>query len=86
MHLNIASALSVVHPENGLYSFRPECALDKVLAVQGASRDWNSNVIIDNFSSSGSTWRLTRVDGDWYTITAIHSDLALSVADAQTVT
>ena len=86
VHLNIASALSVVHPENGLYSFRPECALDKVLAVQGASRDWNSNVIIDNFSSSGSTWRLTRVDGDWYTITAIHSDLALSVADAQTVT
>lgn len=85
-HLNIANALSVVHPENGLYSLRPECALDKVLAVQGASRDWSSNVIIDNFSSSSSTWRLTRVDGDWYTITAIHSDLALKVADTQTAT
>ena len=84
--LNIANALSIVHPENGLYSLRPECALDKVLSVQGASKDWNANVVLDNFNSNGSTWRLTRVDGDWYTITAIHSDLALKVADTLTST
>lgn len=84
--LNIASAMSVVPPDNGLYFLRPECALDKVLSVQNASKNWGANVVIDNLNSNASTWKLTRVAGDWYTITAIHSDLSLNVADTQTST
>ena len=86
VNLNIANALSIVHPDNGLYFLRPECALDKVLSVQDASKNWGANVIIDNSNSNASIWKLTKVDGDWYTITAVHSDLSLNVADTQTST
>ena len=86
VHLTIANALPIVHPDNGVYVLRPECALDKVLAVQDAGKNWGANVIIDNSNSNASTWKLTKVDGDWYTITAVHSDLSLNVADTQTST
>lgn len=72
--------LPIYYPANGYYKIIPECARDKALAVQNAGKNYDSNVIIDNFNSGGSLWKIERVNNDWYKVVAVHSDLALDIS------
>lgn len=80
-----AFALSVAYPMDGIYSLQPQCAPGKELSVENHATNWGANVIIDNISSSWRKWKIQRIAGtDLYSIIAVHSNLALDVANART--
>lgn len=78
-----AFAYSVAHPQDGIYSIQPKCAPGKELSVQNHDRNWGANVIIDNINSGWQKWKIQRIAGtDFYSIIAVHSGLAVDVANA----
>lgn len=69
---------------DGIYSIQPQCAPDKELSVENHSTNWGANVIIDNISSNFNKWKIQRIaNTDYYSIIAVHSNLALDVANAR---
>ena len=83
--VSTVSASAALHPANGMYSIRPECAPDREMNVEYGSQNSGANVIIYRITSHLSTganarWYIERVQGDWYKITAAHSGLALNVS------
>ena len=78
-----AFAYSIAHPQDGIYSIQPKCAPGKELSVQNHDRNWGANVIIDNINSGWQRWKIQRIAGtDFYSIIAVHSGLAVDVANA----
>lgn len=79
-----AFAISVAHPADGIYSIQPQCAPDKELSVQNYASNWGANVIIDNINTNWRKWKVQRIGNtDFYSIIAVHSNLALDVANGQ---
>lgn len=77
-------AFSVFHPADGIYSLQPQCAPGKELSVENHGTNWGANVIIDNINSGWRKWKIQRIEGsDFYSIIAVHSNLALDVANAR---
>ena len=77
-------ALSLAHPDDGIYSLQPQCAPDKELSVQNHAGNWGANVIIDNINSGWRKWKIQRIaDTDFYSIIAVHSNLSLDVDGAR---
>ena len=69
---------------DGIYSIQPQCAPDKELSVENNSTSWGANVIIDNINSNWKKWKVQRIaNTDYYSIIAVHSNLALDVANAR---
>lgn len=69
---------------DGIYSLRPQCAPGKELSVENNSTNWGANVIIDNINSNFKKWKIQRIaNTDYYSIIAVHSNLALDVANAR---
>ena len=79
-----AFATSIAYPADGIYSIQPQCAPDKELSVQNHASNWGANVIIDNINPNWRKWKIQRIGNtDFYSIIAVHSNLALDVANAQ---
>ena len=79
-----AFATSIAYPADGIYSIQPQCAPDKELSVQNHASNWGANVIIDNINPNWRKWKVQRIGNtDFYSIIAVHSNLALDVANAQ---
>lgn len=77
-------AFSIYHPADGIYSIQPKCAPGKELSVQNHAGNWGANVIIDNISPNWRKWKVQRVGNtDFYSIIAVHSNLALDVDGAR---
>ncbi len=77
-------ALSIANLPDGVYSLQPKCAPDKELSVQNHATNWGANVIIDNINLGWQKWKIQRIAGtDLYSIIAVHSNLALDVANAR---
>ena len=69
---------------DGIYSLQPQCAPDKELSVENNSTNWGANVIIDSINSNWKKWKVQRIaNTDYYSIIAVHSNLALDVANAR---
>ena len=81
---SVAFAFSVAHPADGIYSLQPKFAPGKELSVENHGTNWGANVIIDNINSGWRKWKVQRIAGtDFYSIIAVHSNLALDVANAR---
>lgn len=79
-----ASAFSIATLMDGIYSIQPQCAPGKELSVQNHATNWGANVIIDDLSPNWRKWKVQRIGNtDFYSIIAVHSNLALDVANAQ---
>ena len=77
-------ATSIAYPADGIYSIQPQCAPGKELSVQNHASNWGANVIIDNINPNWRKWKVQRIGNtDFYSIIAVHSNLALDVANAQ---
>lgn len=77
-------AANIAYPADGIYSIQPKCAPDKELSVQNHASNWGANVIIDNINPNWRKWKIQRIPGTHvYSIIAVHSNLALDVANAQ---
>ena len=78
------SAFDIYYPLDGIYSIQPQCAPDKELSVQNHASNWGANVIIDNLNPNWRKWKIQRIPGThFYSIVAVHSNLAIDVANAQ---
>ena len=79
-----AFAFSIAYPADGIYSIQPKLALDKELSVQNHAGNWGANIIIDNINSNWRKWKIQRIPSThFYSIVAVHSNLAVDVANAQ---
>ena len=79
-----ASAADIAYPADGVYSIQPQCAPGKELSVQNHASNWGANVIIDNLNPNWHKWKVQRLAGtDFYSIVAVHSNLALDVGNGQ---
>ena len=85
-NLNVANALSVAYPANGLYSLQPQCAPGKELTVENASTNNGANVFLWSINSNWHTqpshqkWYIERIgNSEWYIIKAENSGKCLNV-------